>query len=288
MLVHGILAAAVLASPASNPAMEAWAERCERWDDWSRPAEPFRVYGNTYHVGTCGIAVFLVAGEEGHIVIDGGSNDGGPMVAANIEALGFRVEDIEILLHTHEHFDHVGGLSDLQQRSGAKVIASPLAAPVLATGEDAKDDPQFGMHEPFAPVDVSGTVADGETVRLGSLALTAIATPGHTPGALSWRWRSCENDACRDLVLMDSLSAVSADSYLFSEHPDYVARYRAGLAKLAALPCDIALTPHPSSSDMLRRVQATGSLEDPEGCRVFVAKTSASLDARLAKEAEAR
>jgi metallo-beta-lactamase class B len=258
---------------------------CDPWDDWDKTAPPFRIYGETYYVGTCGISAILIAGNEGHILIDGGPNNGGPLLAANIEALGFDIEDVEILLHTHEHYDHVGGLADLQARSGARVIASALAAPVLASGETAMDDPQFGTHDPFAPVKVSDTISDGETVALGTLKLTAMETPGHTPGALSWSWRDCADGDCKTIVYMDSLSPISRDDYRFSDHADYVAKFRAALVRLQTIPCDVALTPHPAASAMFERLASNVGLIDDAECRLYATDILALLDKRLEKEA---
>ncbi|MBC7159372.1 MAG: subclass B3 metallo-beta-lactamase, partial [Porphyrobacter sp.] len=222
-----------------------WAATCSDADEWDRPGPPFRIHGNTYYVGTCGIAAILVAGgPQGHVLIDGGTGAAPPLIAANIAALGLRIEDVALLLSSHEHFDHVGGLADLQRRSGARLLASPAAAPVLASGETAADDPQAGMHEPFEAARVDGLVIAGEPLRLGSLSLMALPTPGHTLGALSWQWESCDGGDCRTIVYADSLSPISNDSYRFSDHPDLVAAYRTGLARLATLDCDILMTPH--------------------------------------------
>jgi metallo-beta-lactamase class B len=265
----------------------AFAAACKDWDDWDKPAPPVRIYGNTYLVGTCGISAILITGSEGHILIDSGTEAGGDVVADNIRRLGFQLHDVKILLHSHEHFDHVGGIARLQQLTGAQLFASPEAAPVFRTGRDSAADPQAGMHKPFAPARVDRIVRDGDTVRLGDLGLVALATPGHTPGALSWHWGSCEGGTCRRIVYADSLSPVSSDSYRFSDHPAYVQAYRAGLARLAALECDILLTPHPTASDMVSRL-GRATMENVSACADFAANVGKRLDNRLAKEAEAR
>lgn len=262
----------------------AWIKQCKADDAWDKAGPPFRIFGDTYYVGTCGIAAVLIAGDEGHVIIDGGPRNGGPLVAANVEALGYRMADVRILLHSHEHFDHVGGLADLQRRSDASVIASAAAAAVLESGVVAETDPQSGMHEPFTPVAVNGTIGDGETVTLGKLELTALETPGHSPGALSWTWRDCENDTCKPIVYMDSLSPVSSDSYRFSDHPEYLARYQAGLERLAATPCDIALTPHPAASAMFERIASDVGLIDGQECQRYAGDIAEALERRLERE----
>lgn len=265
-----------------------WVAACGGSDDWDKPAPPVRINGNSYLVGTCGISAILITGDKGHVLIDSGTEQGAELVAANIAALGFKVGDVRILLHSHEHFDHVGGIARLQQLSGAQLYASKPAADVFATGAAGEGDPQAGMHKPFAAARVDHVIGDGQEVRLGNIMLTAIATPGHTPGALSWRWVSCEGAVCPTIVYADSLSAISRDDYRFSDHPRTVADFRAGLARLAASRCDILLTPHPSASDMASRLALKKPLQDPAACHAYATYNAKALDARLAKEAAAK
>jgi metallo-beta-lactamase class B len=133
-----------------------------------------------------------------------------------------------------------------------------------------------------------GGIDDGEQVRLGNTVLTAIATPGHTPGALSWRWGSCDGGKCRQIIYADSLTPKTNDKYRFSDHPAYLAAYRASIAKVAALDCDILLTPHPSASHMVDRIAGRAPLEDRNACRVYAADLTKQLDDRIAKEAAAK
>ncbi len=261
----------------------AWTDACEKWDNWNKPAPPFRVHGNSYHVGTCGISAILVTGDDGHVLIDAGTKVGARHVAENVAALGFDMQDVRLLLSSHEHHDHIGGLAELQRRSGAQVVSSQAAAPVLESGEAAPSDPQFGMNEAFEAVPVARIVADGEALRLGELSFTAIATPGHTSGALSWQWESCEASMCETIVYADSLSPVSRDDYRFSDHPERLAAYRTGLDSLAAVDCTLLLTPHPSASGMRDRLER-GKLTTDFPCVQYADSIRARLDKRLAEE----
>src|SRR5881628_688743 len=126
-----------------------WAARCDGSDDWNKPAPPVRIHGNTYLVGTCGISSILVVGDQGDILIDGGTEQDADLIAGNIRDLGFRVEDIRFILTSHEHFDHAGGIAQLQHLSGATVITSAPAAKVLSSGTPSADDPQFGVVKSF-------------------------------------------------------------------------------------------------------------------------------------------
>jgi metallo-beta-lactamase class B len=261
-----------------------WARTCKEWDDWDKPAPAVRIHANTYLVGTCGISAILITGSDGDVLIDGGTEAGAEVIADNIRSLGFKLAEVKYLLHSHEHHDHVGGLARLQALTGATLVASAPAPRVLATGAVRADDPQAGMDKPFAAASVGRTIADGGEIRLGNLMLTAIATPGHSPGALSWRWESCDGGVCRTMVYADSLSAVSRDNYRFSDHPKYLAAFRQSIAKVAASRCEILMTPHPSASAMRARMIKEKPLFDPEGCRNYAAGLTKALDERLAKE----
>ena len=267
------------------PTHEDWYDTCEDWDEWDKPGPPYKVFGNTYYVGTCGIAAILIAGYEGHILIDAGTEAGADVVARNIEQLGFRLLDVKLILHSHEHRDHGGGLEKLRKLTGAHVVTSKAARKTIETGLVSSEDPQFATHEPMTPTRVETAIEGGDFVGGGDLSLEAIATPGHTPGALSWFWTSCEGAVCLRIVYADSLSPVSSDSYRFSDHPAYLEKYRAGLAKLASVECEILLTPHPSASDMRKRSVSNLGLLGENLCSGYAANIEARLDARLEREA---
>lgn len=265
-----------------------WAAACDGSTDWDKPAPPVRIHGNTYLVGTCGVSSILIVGTSGDIVIDSGTEKGADLVAANIRRLGYDPRDVRILLNSHEHQDHAGGMARLQQLTGAQIFASPAAAAVLKSGVPASDDPQGKLLQRFAPARVDRIVHDGEEVRLGNLMLKGVATPGHTQGATSWQWVSCDAGVCRTIVYVDSLTAVSTDNYRFTDHPALVAQFRASIAKVAALDCDILLTPHPNASKLDQRLALGQPLLDPNGCKAYAAQLSKNLDERLAKEAAAK
>lgn len=279
-------------APAALPSAETrsaftpqqWATACPADAGWNEPGPPFRIYGNSWYVGTCGIAAILITSPQGHVLIDSGTVAGAKVVATNIRRLGFRLEDVKVLLMSHEHHDHTGGMAALKAATGARLIASSAAAPVMASGTAAPGDPQFGMNPGLAPVVVDQVLGSDGRVRSGALSMQAITTPGHTPGALSWQWRSCDGADCRTLVFADSLSAISSDTYRFSDHPAYVAAFRDGLTRLASVECDMLLTPHPSASGLHARA-AAGLPKDGTACAAYAEAKLAQLETRLAKEA---
>ena len=259
------------------------------WDD---PATPQRIYGNTWYVGTCGISAVLVTSPQGHVLIDGGTPKGGALILANIRALGFKPQDVRAILFSHEHFDHAGGLAELQAATGAPVMARAPAVDTLRRGASDRQDPQFLVLESFPAVGRVEPISDDELVKVGSLALQAIPTPGHTAGGTSWTWRSCVGEVCRQMVYADSLTAISDDVYRYSDetaHPGVVARFRETLARVSALDCEVLITPHPSASNLWPRIGpgASAPLVDTGACRAYAQKGLERLEKRLADEAVA-
>ena len=155
------------------------------------------MFGNTYYVGTAGLGAVLVTSAAGHVLLDGALPQSAPRIDASIRKLGFRTEDVRLILNSHAHYDHAGGIAALARQSGATVAASASGARAIETGEPTKDDPQYAFGREangFPPVEGVRVVADGETLRVGDVAITAHYTPGHTPGATTWTWRSCEKE----------------------------------------------------------------------------------------------
>jgi len=271
---------------------------CDACDEWNVPHEPFRVFGNTYYVGVAGLSAVLITSEEGLILLDGGLPQSAPRIDASIRKLGFRTEDIRLIVNSHAHFDHAGGIAALQRASGARVAASASGARAIEQGEAPADDPQFafGLEANRFPAakDVR-VVRDGETLRIGPLAVTAHLTPGHTPGSTTWTWRSCEGPRCLDVVYADSLNAVSAPGFRFTgdaARPSLEAAFRHSIATVAALPCEILLAVHPGFAGLdekLRRRQeapaaAADPFVDPQACRAYAAAAAGRLDERVAEE----
>jgi metallo-beta-lactamase class B len=275
VLARPLAIAAALCVAAVSYAQQNWDARRQQWNE---PAEPRRVYGNTYYVGTAPLASILITSDQGHVLIDGAMEESVPLIAANIRKLGFRPEDVKLILNSHAHFDHAGGIAELQKLSGAKVAASPWSARMLEAGSSPLGDPQFGSLPEMAKVKGVQTIRDGETLRVGPLALTAHFTPGHTPGGTSWTWSSCEAQACKNLVYADSLSPVSAPGFRFTEsrdYPDALADFEASYAALRGVPCDILLTPHPEFSR-----EYTG----PGACGAYANGMRERLQKRIAEE----
>ena len=271
------------------------ASACPACAEWNAPQKPFRIFGNTWYVGTHGLSAILIHSPQGSILIDGGLPASAPAIIANIRAAGFIVEDVRLILNSHAHYDHAGGLAELQRASGAEVAATAWSAAAIRAGTGLRDDPQFGILLPYEPVPRVREFADGETLRVGSLAVTAHVTAGHTPGGTTWTWRSCEGDVCRDMVYADSQTPVSADGFFYTrskEYPRGVADFEHGAGVLEQLSCDILITPHPSASSFFERIDARTSgtgpgLVDTTACKRYASRAREALAKRLETERKA-
>lgn len=269
---------------------------CGSCAEWNRPQEPFKLFGNTYYVGVEGLSAMLIASDQGLILLDAALPQSARLIDANIRRLGFRTEDIRLIVTSHAHYDHVGGVAAFQRASGAAVAASPSSARALESGFPTPDDPQvaFGETNRFAPVKPVRVIADGEVLRVGPLAITAHFTPGHTPGSTTWSWQSCEAGRCLNVVYADSLNAVSHDSFRFSgdtSRPSLFPTFRKSIETVGALACDIVVAVHPGFTDLAGKLKrrAAGAAIDPfinaQGCRSYAADAMTRLDARAAQEA---
>ena len=285
--------AIVSASPVrfapNAPPVTALLGACDQKDGWTDPAPPARIDGQVYYVGTCGISVLLIASPQGHVLIDAGPEEAAPLVLANIRRLGLNPRDVKWLLNTHTHWDHAGGLAAMQAATGAAVAALPDQARELVSGKVASDDPQFGLIERgITPLRVTRVLRDGVPLRVGSNRITPFATPGHTRGSTSWVIRGCGKTNCPAIVYADSASAPSAGGYRFADHPDWVAQYRRGVARIGTLPCSVLVTPHPAQSTLFERFAGDAPLADKAACKRYSDYSLGKFEERLAKERQAK
>jgi len=274
-------AAALLAAPLV-------AQQTNQRAEWNLPQKPFKVYGNTYWVGTRGLGAVLITSDRGHVLIDGALPESVPQIRDHIRELGFKLEDVRLLLNTHVHYDHAGGLGELQRLTGARAAGSAAAAKVLSSGAAGSDDPQFGSLPPIEPLKNVEVIREGQPQKVGSLIVMPHMTPGHTPGGTTWSWRSCEGARCVDIVYADSLGPVSADGFKYTTSP-LLKGFEKSYAALEGMTCDILLTPHPGFAQVLEKLAAreagkADAFIDPGACKAYAASGRKNLAARVATE----
>jgi metallo-beta-lactamase class B len=268
--------------------------KCDDCPMWNKPREPFKVYGNTYYVGTDGLSAVLVTSGAGHVLFDGGLTQSAPLIIDNIRRLGFKPQDIKLILVSHGHFDHGGGVNSIQRYTRARVAASAPTTEALRRGENTPDDPQFALGKAvngFPPVRRVDVVRDQQVVKAGEVAITVHLIPGHSPGSTAYTWQSCENGRCLHMVYADSLTSVSAPGFKYGMRLE---SFRRSIEKVAALPCDIILSPHPQFTQVDEKLkrrsalhgQGTDPFIDPNGCRTYAASALQQLDARIREESK--
>jgi metallo-beta-lactamase class B len=257
------------------------AQNNERDRAWNQPVAPFRIAGNVYYVGVTEVTSFLITTPRGHILLDGGFPESAPLIERNIEKLGFRLHDVKILLSSHAHYDHAGGLAELKRATGAKLYAGAGDVALLARG--GADDPQFGDKYPFPSVAVDHALRDGERITLSGTTVVAHATPGHTRGCTTYSLRT----AGHDVVFVGSPTAPGYRLVGNPAYPDAVGDYRRQFAVLESLPCDILLASHGSFFNLAEK-QKTHKFVDRNEYRQFVAKMKAEFEAKVKAESEAK
>lgn len=215
--------------------------------NWNTPTEPFKVIDNIYYVGTNGLASYLITSPQGHILIDTAMPEGGPLIEANIQKLGYKLGDIKFLINTHAHMDHTGGLAQIKNDSGAQLISGEKDKPLLEGGYYPGQNDEFLK---FPPVKVDRVVHEGDTVTLGNITLTAHETPGHTPGCTSWTTNAREGDATRSVIFFCSATVALNKLVTNPTYPGIIDDYKKTFAWSKTVHPDVLLAPHPEMYDM--------------------------------------
>jgi metallo-beta-lactamase class B len=257
---------------------------------WTAPFEPFQLIGNIYYVGTDGIAAYIIKTSQGLILMDTALPESTGMIKSNIAKLGFKLQDIKIILNSHAHFDHTGGLAEIKQDTGAQLIAGERDKPLLEGGYYPGDEKNADLA--FPPVKVDRTVKEDDKVTLGDTTLTAHSMPGHTPGCTSWEMTVKDGGQDRDVLFF--CSGTVALNRLVGQ-PTYagiVDDYRSTFAKAKAMKVDVLLGPHPEVYGMqAKRAQmkdgAPNPFVKPGELQTYVAGLEQDFDKQLAKQTAA-
>ena len=252
----------------------------------SEAMEPFHIVGNIYYVGARNIASYLITTPEGHIMIDTGTKEMHEVIRANVVTLGFKLQDIKILLSGHAHFDHVQGHAAMKKATGAKVMALGEDAAALSAGTDKSPLGDEG----WEPVKVDRVLKDGDTVTLGGTTLRAIWTPGHTPGCTTWTTTVQERGRPYSIVFQ-ACGGPNAGVKLIGnpKFPTLVEDTLRSFRVQKTLKPDIYLPMHPESyfAGKVERIKAGETphpLLDPEGYAKLIADTETNFQKRVQEE----
>jgi metallo-beta-lactamase class B len=262
--------------------------------DWTRPFPPFKLIGNVYWVGTYDLSTYLITTDAGHILINTGFAETVPQIKSGVEQLGFEFDDVEILLATHAHFDHVAGLAQLKRLTGARMMMSEADAVLLEDG--GKSDFRFGDDAAtnFEPVQVDRRLKDQEAITLGGVTLTAHHHPGHTKGATSFTLTVREGGRDYRVVIanMGSINPGVTVSGM-PKYPTIGDDYARTFAAQKALPVDVFLAAHASQFDLHAKYQPGAVYDpnrfvDPPGYLRAVERLEGIYREQLARERAAR
>jgi metallo-beta-lactamase class B len=227
-----------------------------------------RVIGNVYYVGTADYASFLITSPQGHILINPDFESSVPLIQKSVEQLGFRFQDIKVILISHAHGDHCAGTAKVKELTGASFM-------VMDADVDTMEHPAQGRGG-FPAVKVSRVLHDKDEVRHGGNVLVAHLTPGHTKGCTSWSMKVQDGGKSHDVVIVGSIGVNNATTLVNNAaYPNIVEDYQRGFKVLKGLPCDVFLASHAKFyglAEKQAKLAAGGAnpFIDPEGYRAHL------------------
>ncbi len=250
-------------------------------DKAAAPHKPFRIYGNTYYVGSAGFASVLIASDYGYVLVDTGPKEIASQVAANIQELGFKLSELKAIVVSDARPEHAGGVGELQKLSGAQVYAMRPGEQKIHT-EKLQDDPREGARVGANPQPPQvWVVQDDQLLGIASVRLRALATPVDAPEGASWSWDACDGSKCLATIFAASLEPEGSGKSHLKDHPEVQKSIEAGFVRLEGAPCELLLTPQPDASGGLARLEQAGgkmeALKNEGACKTYVQQARADL-----------
>jgi metallo-beta-lactamase class B len=258
--------------------------------EWSRAFPPFRIAGNLYYVGSADLAAYLLVTPQGDILINSNLESSPALIRQSVEALGFHMRDIRILLISHGHYDHCAGSAEIKRMTGAKYEVMDADVPVVESG--GRNDFNYANDKSswFPPAKVDRVLHDGDTVRLGGTVLTAHKTAGHTRGTTTWTLDESESGKTLHVVIVGSPNVNPGYKLVGNKaYPQIADDYRHEFEVLKALRCDVFLGAHGGyfgSKEKYARWKAgdRNAFVDPAGYRSYIADREQAFSAELKRQ----
>jgi len=254
-----------------------------------KPFPAHRVVGNVYYVGSANYASYLIATPVGHVLINSSFESTVPWIRANIEKLGFRFQDVKILLTSHAHADHVAGNFLVQELTGAKAMVMAGDEGLVRSG--GRNDFHYGDKAAFKPSRVHHVLRDGEEVKLGDAVLTAHLTPGHTKGCTTWTLKAAEGGKTYDVVIIGSPNVNPGYKLVDNvNYPAIATDFARTFQVLKSLHCDVFLGAHGNyyameeKHKLLENRPSRNPFIDPDGYRGYVESKEKAYVAELARQ----
>ena len=270
-------------------AVQVFAQGGERGADGRRisgPVEPFTIVGNIHYVGGTDMTVFLITTDEGHILIDSTYERDVPRIRQSIEALGFDVQDVRLLLNSHAHSDHIEAHGPMKELTGAQVVMSEVDGATLAKGGNVGPD---GSPR-YTPVKPDRLIRTGDTVTLGGTTLTAHVFPGHTRGATTWTTVVDDGGQRANFVFWGGLGGVRQPFVNNTAWPTIAEDYADTLQRARQLSCEFFTEGHVEGFGFIDKMNRLLEGEQPnpfyapQECREGLEQLERDFRAQLAKE----
>jgi len=287
LILGGWILSAPLLHAQTNPPLPAQTDPV-----WTTPIAPFHIAGNLYYVGSKDLASYLIVTPEGDILINSSLERSVPLIRASVEQLGFKFNDIKVLLISHSHFDHDAGSAEVLRLTGAKYMVMDGDVSVVESG--GATDFAYGK-DTYPAAKVDRILHDGDVVELGGTALIAHKTAGHTRGCTTWTMRVKEAGHPLNVVIVGSWNV--NPGWRLIDHPEQPASYpgieadyRRTFATLMGLQCDVFLGAHGGYFGMLAKLDRikAGAKEnvwvDPKGYQAAVAEREQAFETELKRQ----
>jgi metallo-beta-lactamase class B len=249
----------------------------------NQPVPPFHIIGNIYYVGASDITSYLIVTPAGDILLDGGFVETAPQIEANIKTLGFKLADVKILLNSHAHLDHAGGIAELRRLTRAQFVAMDGDVPALTAGTA------------FPAATPDRVIHDGDTVALGGVTMTAHLTPGHTRGCTTWTMTTQDGGKTYNVVFVGSATVLPQYKLIDrpgapATYPGIELDYEKTFRVLKSLPCDVFLASHGSFYSLTQKREAMSKnpaqnpFIDPAGYQAYIIRAEGVFQTELQKE----
>ena len=213
---------------------------------WKEYMEPFRIKGNLYFVGCHAASSHLIDTGDGLILIDTGYPQNLYLLINSIYKLGFSPYDVKYIIHSHGHYDHIGGTKAFCELTGAKTFIGIGDENYVNGKVDLTWASELGFeyHEAFEPDFIMN---DGDIISLGNTNIEIVSTPGHTPGTVSLFFDVVENEktyrvAMHGGVGINSMMSDFLDKYKLSY--DCRQKFISGINKVIEREVDIFIGNH--------------------------------------------
>ena len=260
---------------------------------WLTPFPAFRIAGNLYYVGSQGLASYLITSPQGHILINSGPEANVSHIQRSVESLGFKFRDIRVLLISHAHWDHAAGSALVKRVTGARFMVMRGDDSVMESG--GKMDFHYGSptKSDYPPVRVDRVLRDGDTVSVGSNALVARLTPGHTKGCTTWTMRLPVEGRVYHVVIVGSPNVNPGYPLVDNRAYPMIARdFARTFNVLRSLKGEIFLGAHGSFFDLESKYERwrqgdADAFVDPTGYQHFVNDRARAFRAELDRQLRA-